>query len=428
MNTFRCSNCGFQIQRPTQPFSCPQCGRQAVGLFRLVAFTPPAQGGWPGQPGQPAQPGMQPGMPQQPGWPQQPGMQPGVPQQGMPQQPGMMQPGMPQQAPGGWPAQPQAPQPPANPWGPQPGCHSRPLVVGPVNRACRSSPVCRSSRVCRSRGGGPRSRRFRSNRPIPGDRSPACNRRPLVVGLANRACPSNRECPSRECRNNRVCRSSRVCPSRACRRRRRPGLAACSNRLARRGRGSRRWGSRACRRQVCNRRRASSRNATALSAAAVTHDAAIARGPPAAPDPGTTAARAGPPAAATAARSAATTWAAASTRAWHADHAPGNCAWPHGFSTASRRCEAAAAGTNVSGRATRGTSAVASATFTAGDHAARSGRWVGRPSAYGRTSAAGAAVRCCAVHFRAAKSCVAARQAVGTPTTAGRRAAAFVNC
>src|SRR5271170_1206846 len=98
MNTFRCSNCGFQIQRPTQPFSCPQCGRQAVGLFRLVAFTPPAQGGWPSPTnmGQPAQPAM----PQQPAWPQQPYPQAGAqPQQGMPQQPGMvpgMQPGMPQ--------------------------------------------------------------------------------------------------------------------------------------------------------------------------------------------------------------------------------------------------------------------------------------------------------------------------------------------
>ena len=56
MNTFRCSNCGFQIQRPTQPFSCPQCGRQAVGLFRVVAFTPPQQGGWSGQAAGPSSP------------------------------------------------------------------------------------------------------------------------------------------------------------------------------------------------------------------------------------------------------------------------------------------------------------------------------------------------------------------------------------
>src|SRR5271166_3192081 len=99
MNTFRCSNCGFQIQRPTQPFSCPQCGRQAVGLFRVVAFTPPQPGGWPGQPAAP----QQPVMPQQLGWPQPGPMQP-YPQAGsQPQQ------GMPQQVPGVWP-QPQVPQ------------------------------------------------------------------------------------------------------------------------------------------------------------------------------------------------------------------------------------------------------------------------------------------------------------------------------
>ena len=109
MNTFRCSNCGFQIQRPTQPFSCPQCGRQAVGLFRVVAFTPPQQGGWPGQPAVP----QQPAMPQQPSWPQSPG---GA-QQAMPAQ------GMQPPPPGGWPGQqpPQfagaPPQPPLNPWG-----------------------------------------------------------------------------------------------------------------------------------------------------------------------------------------------------------------------------------------------------------------------------------------------------------------------
>ena len=41
MNTFQCTNCGAQIQRPSQPYSCPQCGRQAVGLFRLLGPVPP---------------------------------------------------------------------------------------------------------------------------------------------------------------------------------------------------------------------------------------------------------------------------------------------------------------------------------------------------------------------------------------------------
>ena len=129
MNTFQCTNCGFQLQRPTQPYSCPQCGRQAITLFRLVGYTPPAQGGgWPAQPGVPpaqgpvwpAQPGVPPqgmpqGMPQQQQqppavWPAQPGAWPAQPQQPWPAQPAM-----PQQ-PGGWPAQQGMPQqqPPAS--------------------------------------------------------------------------------------------------------------------------------------------------------------------------------------------------------------------------------------------------------------------------------------------------------------------------
>ena len=127
MNTFRCSNCGFQIQRPTQPFSCPQCGRQAVGLFRIIAFTPPQQGGWPGQPA--AQ--------QQPGWPQPNLMQPNPMQQGTmqpyPQAGVQPQQGAPQQVPGVWPGQPQVPQPPANPWGqqyPQASQPQQPLAAG----------------------------------------------------------------------------------------------------------------------------------------------------------------------------------------------------------------------------------------------------------------------------------------------------------
>ena len=207
MNTFRCSNCGFQMQRPTQPFSCPQCGRQAVGLFRVVAFTPPVQGPWPAQP-------VQPGMPQQPAWPQQPGVrqafqpdQPaGTPQQPvMPQQPGM-QPGMPQPVPGGWPAQPQSPQPPAN-LGTTAGacrrCRNRRLLeVGPGRPPCRNSRRFLSSPECHSRADGPRSRRCQ---PTPGNIRRACRRR------RNRKC-RRKAFPSRARRRNK-----------ACRRRRRPG-------------------------------------------------------------------------------------------------------------------------------------------------------------------------------------------------------------
>ena len=241
MNTFRCSNCGFQIQRPTQPFSCPQCGRQAIGLFRMVAFTPPAQGGWPGQAAQPMQPGMQPGMPQQPGWPQQPGVpqQPGMMQPGMPQPPGM-QPGMPQAAPGGWPGQPQMPQmpqmpqPPANLWGQAPGArrcrNNRPRVVGP-SRGCRSQ-ECHNSRgyrsgaECRSRAAGRHSR----SRPIPG-----------VNHRRRRRCRNSR-LPAVG-RGSRACRSSRVYRSKACRRRRPAGPVGCSNRRRRHGPHNRRWAS-----------------------------------------------------------------------------------------------------------------------------------------------------------------------------------------
>lgn len=42
MKTYRCIQCGHELQRPTQPYACPQCGRQAVGLFRVVSnATPP---------------------------------------------------------------------------------------------------------------------------------------------------------------------------------------------------------------------------------------------------------------------------------------------------------------------------------------------------------------------------------------------------
>ncbi len=39
MKIYRCTQCGHELQRPTQPYACPQCGRQAVGLFRVVTAT-----------------------------------------------------------------------------------------------------------------------------------------------------------------------------------------------------------------------------------------------------------------------------------------------------------------------------------------------------------------------------------------------------
>ena len=50
------------------------------------------------------------------------------------------QPGMPQVVPGGWPAQPQAPQPPANPGDHSPACHHLPLAVGRASPESRSNP------------------------------------------------------------------------------------------------------------------------------------------------------------------------------------------------------------------------------------------------------------------------------------------------
>jgi len=35
-HNFRCTNCGCELRRPAQPYTCPKCGRQAVGLFQRV--------------------------------------------------------------------------------------------------------------------------------------------------------------------------------------------------------------------------------------------------------------------------------------------------------------------------------------------------------------------------------------------------------
>jgi len=56
MKTFRCTNCGFQLERPTQPYSCPECGRQAVGLFKLAGKGAPPPGAKRQPPAQPTGP------------------------------------------------------------------------------------------------------------------------------------------------------------------------------------------------------------------------------------------------------------------------------------------------------------------------------------------------------------------------------------
>ena len=274
MNTFRCSNCGFQIQRPTQPFSCPQCGRQAVGLFRVVAFTPPEQGGWPGQ-----RPAAAAGYAAATGWPQQPGMpqQPGIDAAGhVPRNAAAA--GNPATVPGGWPVQPQVPQQPANPWGQQPACR-RGRSVGRATGMRSNPPAAAAGHAPAGRVARPAARSAAPRR-IPGANNPLCrcrNHRPSAVGPAQPGMPQQ---PVR--------RSSRACHSR-----RRPGPAACSNRPPPRGRGSRRWGSR-----VFRRRRASAAPRSppgcrrGIRSRRCPHAAATA-GPPAAP-PGIKAARPGP--------------------------------------------------------------------------------------------------------------------------------------
>jgi len=36
MKTFQCTKCGCSLMQPTEPFRCPQCGSQGIGLFRAI--------------------------------------------------------------------------------------------------------------------------------------------------------------------------------------------------------------------------------------------------------------------------------------------------------------------------------------------------------------------------------------------------------
>jgi outer membrane protein assembly factor BamB len=143
MKTFQCTNCGFLIQRATQPFSCPQCGRQAIGLFRVAAGGPAAPvGAWPAQPATaPMQPGIpvaRPAMPQTPVQPVQPGYPVGragmAPLPPQPVQPGIpaTRPGIPTVLPGAPVGRPQYPPPQQPHYAPPPAQPPAPPYVQPV--------------------------------------------------------------------------------------------------------------------------------------------------------------------------------------------------------------------------------------------------------------------------------------------------------
>ncbi|MDO4550972.1 MAG: hypothetical protein Q4C96_06945, partial [Planctomycetia bacterium] len=72
MKTFQCTKCGFSLQQPTEPFRCPQCGSQGIGLFRLMQQQGYGQQNYGGMsPQNPAFSGQQ--QPHYGGAPQQPG-------------------------------------------------------------------------------------------------------------------------------------------------------------------------------------------------------------------------------------------------------------------------------------------------------------------------------------------------------------------
>ena len=69
MKTFQCTKCGCTLTQPTEPFRCPQCGSQGIGLFRALgdsgngAYGMPQQGAF-----RPQQPGMNGGFQPQGGF------------------------------------------------------------------------------------------------------------------------------------------------------------------------------------------------------------------------------------------------------------------------------------------------------------------------------------------------------------------------
>lgn len=127
MKTFQCNKCGHQLQRPTQPYRCPACGSQAVGLFRLIQpgvsparpGVPPSHGGTP-----PPVPGIPPAPPA-PTLPGRPGSQPrpqsprpAAPEKPQPASPQKIQRPAPTKAQPPTPSKPRPPAPAATPGGP----------------------------------------------------------------------------------------------------------------------------------------------------------------------------------------------------------------------------------------------------------------------------------------------------------------------
>lgn len=91
MKTYQCSKCGCCLQQPTEPFRCPQCGSQGIGLFQALPDGYGSAGGTQGGYGQTPGNGFS-GNYGGGNYPQQPsggfGNAGGFrPQQGFPQQP-----------------------------------------------------------------------------------------------------------------------------------------------------------------------------------------------------------------------------------------------------------------------------------------------------------------------------------------------------
>ena len=65
MKVYQCTNteCNYPIERPTQPFKCPNCGRQGLGQFKVVSGVQPASASPPAAPPLPPSPPPAPASP-----------------------------------------------------------------------------------------------------------------------------------------------------------------------------------------------------------------------------------------------------------------------------------------------------------------------------------------------------------------------------